>query len=248
MCCFKAKPLLALCLGWAALWIGQAAAQQPEKGSSDRLQALWGDLANEDESKASRALLLLTASPKETVAFLQLHLRPVKVEAEQVARLLADLDNPKFTKREAAAKELEYLGKFAKPLLEKHLKDSTSAEVKRRLKDLLGRIPPDPSDPAEAKPAPAQPLRGRGISVSSGPGGVKIVIDGQEFDLSKMNTAPAVIILRPNADWQRAMRAVAVLEHLATPEAKQVLQTMARGERDAPPTKAAREALERLGK
>jgi hypothetical protein len=69
---------------------------KPDKGRDPRLEALWKDLASAEESKATRALLLLTTTPKETVALLKTHLRPVKVEPEQVARLVADLDSPKF--------------------------------------------------------------------------------------------------------------------------------------------------------
>jgi hypothetical protein len=48
--------------------------------------------------------------------------------------------------------------------------------------------------------------------------------------------------------WVRAVRAVTLLEHLATPEARAQLQALAAGESDALPTSAARAALERLKK
>jgi flagellar basal body-associated protein FliL len=54
--------------------------------------------------------------------------------------------------------------------------------------------------------------------------------------------------LPPSALWVRAVRAVVVLEHIATPEARQVLETLARGEADALPTKEARAAVKRLQK
>src|SRR2546421_1949600 len=111
MFCLKGKSLLALFLSWGALLVSQATAQQPAKElSPERLQSLWSDLASEEEGKASPALLALTRSPKEAIAFLKLHLQPVKVEPEKVAKLVAELDNAKFPMREAAAKELEYLG------------------------------------------------------------------------------------------------------------------------------------------
>jgi len=43
-------------------------------------------------------------------------------------------------------------------------------------------------------------------------------------------------------------RAVTVLERIGTPEAVQMLQNLAQGEPDALPTRAAKEALERLNK
>jgi hypothetical protein len=50
---------------------------------------------------------------------------------------------------------------------------------------------------------------------------------------------------RPNLGWARATRSVALLEHLATAEARLLLQSVAAGEAEAPPTKAAKDALER---
>ena len=41
-----------------------AAAQQPEPDGGERLKRLWADLSGEDESKATRTLLALTAAPK----------------------------------------------------------------------------------------------------------------------------------------------------------------------------------------
>ena len=46
--------------------------------------------------------------------------------------------------------------------------------------------------------------------------------------------------------WLRAKRAIMVLEHIATPEARELLKTLADGEADALPTKEAKAALERL--
>jgi WD40 repeat protein len=50
----------------------------------------------------------------------------------------------------------------------------------------------------------------------------------------------------PPPDLVRALRAVEVLENLGTPAAKKVLEELAKGGADAPPTAAAKEALGRL--
>jgi hypothetical protein len=50
----------------------------------------------------------------------------------------------------------------------------------------------------------------------------------------------------PPPAWLRAARAIAVLENIASPEARQLLESLARGEQDALPTKEAKEALQRL--
>jgi hypothetical protein len=56
----------------------------------------------------------------------------------------------------------------------------------------------------------------------------------------------AAVPKRPPASWIRAARAVAVLEHIGSPEACEVLRAIAGGEPDALPTGEARAALERL--
>jgi hypothetical protein len=47
--------------------------------------------------------------------------------------------------------------------------------------------------------------------------------------------------------WTRAVRAIALLEHVDTPAAVSVPKELATGHPDAQPTKAAKEALGRLG-
>jgi hypothetical protein len=48
--------------------------------------------------------------------------------------------------------------------------------------------------------------------------------------------------------WVRAVRSIALLESMGTPEAKQLLESSASGEPDALPTEQARAALDRLNK
>src|SRR5688572_33323411 len=91
------------------------------------MEALWNDLAGtEDEARASRALLAFSARPKESTAFLKGLLKPVKVDPDQIKKLVAQLDDARFARREAAVRELEYLGKFARPVLEQCLKGDVS--------------------------------------------------------------------------------------------------------------------------
>jgi hypothetical protein len=62
--------------------------------------------------------------------------------------------------------------------------------------------------------------------------------------LGQPNAAPAPA--GPPRSWVRAARAVGILEHINTPEARQLLQELADGEADALPTVEAKAALERL--
>jgi hypothetical protein len=50
----------------------------------------------------------------------------------------------------------------------------------------------------------------------------------------------------PKVAWTRAVRGVAILEQIGTPEARMVLRQLAAGHPDAFPTKAARKSLLRL--
>jgi hypothetical protein len=212
--------------------VGTCAAADPPS----RLDGHWADLASPDEARATRAALSLAAT-KEAVSFLKDHLKPVKVDPKRLAQLIAQLDSEEFTKREEAAAELDYYGKFIKADLEKAKTDNASAEVKKRVQGLLDRSAGETADPAAA---PA--LAGRSVSVSNVNGKVTILIDGKPLDLTP-KSPPA-----PRPAWVRAARAAAVLEHVGTPEARKVLEGMADGEAEAPPTKAAKEALDRLKK
>jgi hypothetical protein len=46
--------------------------------------------------------------------------------------------------------------------------------------------------------------------------------------------------------WLRAVRAIAVLEHIGRPEAREVIEAVSRGAPSALPTQKAKAALERL--
>ena len=200
----------------------------------------WADLASPDEVKATRAMLGLAATPKETIALLKERLQPVKADSKRVEQLVGQLKSSNFTVRGQAMAELEYLGKYIKADLEKMQKGNTDAEVGARIKQLLDKMP------KEQKAAASMPLKARpgsSISVSNSNGQIRILIDGVPLDLTPQ---AAPLPQGPSPLWVRAVRAVTVLEHLGTPEAQQILQAIAGGEVDALPTMAAQEALKRL--
>ncbi len=236
------RVLLALII--VGISIGFAAAQP---AAPPTLESRWADLASPDEGKATRALLALAATPKETTALLQEQLKPVKADAKRVAQLVKALENPNFVIRTKAMAELEYFGKYIKADLEAALKTNIDTETRMRLQQLLDKLPKDKK--AEA-PIPAPKVGGgRNVSITNINGQIRIVIDGQVFDLNNLTPpAPAPPPPGPPAGWVRAVRAVNLLEHMGTPEARQILETIAAGEADALPTVAARAALERLKK
>jgi hypothetical protein len=166
----------------------------------------------------------------------------VKADAKRVAELLKQLDSSSFGQRNQAMAELEYLGKYIKGDLEAALKKGEKLETTMRIQQLLDKMP------KEAKPAPPVPVmpKGRNVSVTNINGEIRIFIDGQPLNLTPLPPPPPPP--GPPAQWIRAVRAVTLLEHLATPEARAMIEAMANGEADALPTIAAKEALGRLKK
>jgi hypothetical protein len=236
---------LVLGLAWLAGTGRADGTAKKDSGTPADLQTLWADLAASDETVATRAALALALRSREAVAWMKEHLRPIKTDPAAVAKLIERLDSESFEEREQATVDLESLGKYIRKDLEKLVAGKGSAEARRRGKELLERITAeDPPPPPPAKGAGGVAVGGRGVSITNMNGKVTIMIDGKVVDLEpKIITPPG-----PPRGWLRAQRAIAVLEHLASPEAEAVLRAMADGEREAPPTKAARDALHRLHK
>lgn len=102
------------------------------------LERLWTDLAGEDAAKAHQAVWTLAAAPEKAVPFLKDHLQPASaINAEQVQRLIADLDSTEFALRRDASKKLASFGEQAEPALRQALAGKPSLEVRKRLETLL---------------------------------------------------------------------------------------------------------------
>jgi WD40 repeat protein len=164
--------------------------------TAQQLEQLWADLAR-DDSRGSQAVWNLVAGGKHAVPFLQDRLNPVQgpVAPDRMTQLLKELDSDEFAVRENASQELEKLGKTVEEALHRHLQQTPSLEVRRRIERLLEKLGP------RAPPSPEQ---------------------------------------------MRTARAVDVLEQVGTPEAKLLLEKLARGEPAAELTHMAKAALERL--
>jgi RNA polymerase sigma factor (sigma-70 family) len=103
------------------------------------LPALWADLASDDGGKAYAAARMLRADPARSVPYLQERLKPKGEgpDEKKVKQLIADLDADEFDTREKATQELKKLGKTAESALRQALAGKPSAEVARRLEELL---------------------------------------------------------------------------------------------------------------
>jgi WD40 repeat protein len=171
-----------------------AAVQSQGKPKTEEFDALWKELEDADAAKANRVLQQLAAHPAEAVALVKAKQSSLGkgVTDKEIDKLIADLDNEDFDRREAASKALAALGNAATAALTKALQGNPSAEKKKRIEELL------------------ESMKTKG----------------------------------QNMELVRATRALELLERVATPEAKQVLEELAKG--DAPLTRQAKETLKRL--
>ncbi len=107
--------------------------------------SLWNDLASDNGPTIYRAIWELREDPVTAVTLLRAKLLPGGAPPEQtVGRLIADLDNDTFEKRERAEHELAALGPGIVPRLKSTLATTTSLEVRRRLEKLVRAKTPDP--------------------------------------------------------------------------------------------------------
>jgi WD40 repeat protein len=115
----------------------------------EKLRGLWIDLAD-DAPKAIRAVGRLARVPEQAVPFLGEQLRTGRVpEQEQIAQLIASLDDDEFDVREKASRELATFAKRAEPALRKALENNPSPEASRRIKRLLPKLTGDAWPPSE---------------------------------------------------------------------------------------------------
>jgi len=101
----------------------------------------WNSLGIADAGKAQAAVLALLQGGEQSTKQLQERLKPAVAPApEQLAALLADLDDKQFTVRQRAAEQLEKFGGLARPTLRKALEGQPSLEVRQRLEAILEKV------------------------------------------------------------------------------------------------------------
>jgi WD40 repeat protein len=130
--------------------------------SAAEQEALWGDLAGRDASRAYRAVWILMRSPDQSIPLIEGRLRPLRTpDPLRIAELIAQLDADGFAVREKASQELEELEWTAAPALRRALQENPPLEPRRRLEKLLERL----GDPSRS---PSQLRSHRAIAVLEG--------------------------------------------------------------------------------
>ncbi|MHB1422356.1 MAG: WD40 repeat domain-containing protein [Gemmataceae bacterium] len=159
-----------------------------------QLDTCWADLLKDDPRAAYASIDRLTTASVQTLTLLRKHLRPVTIDPQWLRRRLADLDSSEFAVRDKASRDLEGVVEAIQPRLQRELEQTSSLEVRSRLRRLL--------------------------------------------------EAPR--IMTPPPDVVRRLRGLVVLERIATPEARDLLRELAKGEERDPLTRAAHAALNRM--
>jgi WD40 repeat protein len=104
------------------------------------LQRYWDAIASRNPSLAYDAIWKLSHSSRHTIPLFRTKLKPITREmsnAEDIARLLRDLDHDTFRVRESASAELEKQAEAAEGMLREVRNKTSSFEVRSRLDRLL---------------------------------------------------------------------------------------------------------------
>jgi RNA polymerase sigma factor (sigma-70 family) len=126
-------------------------AKPRELTSEEQRRKAWSDLATPEWEIAGSAIAALAQRPDDLLTFVRDRLKPADkpdVDAEAVAKLVAQLDDPLFAVRERAAAALGRQGREVLPLLQEHLAKAATAEGRKRLQQIIravaqGAVPSD---------------------------------------------------------------------------------------------------------
>jgi hypothetical protein len=103
--------------------------------------ALWPALASLSPVTAWKAMLQLEARPDQAVALLGGRVQlPAAERGAAVTRLLSELDNDRFSVRQAAERKLRDMGRVAEPALRQALDRAAGAEARQRLRGTLTEV------------------------------------------------------------------------------------------------------------
>lgn len=115
--------------------------RRQEKLDAARLDRLWDDLASADAAIAQPAISHLVSGHADSLPFIKKRAADLaKHEGDrEVLALIAQLDHPRFAKRDEASRKLERLGPTATDSLKTAMAKATSLEVITRIEQLLSK-------------------------------------------------------------------------------------------------------------
>jgi WD40 repeat protein len=139
--------------GTVLIWSVKPPKRRTDAPSTKELDRLWDALGAADAARAWRAVWHLADCPEAALPLLRARLKPTPIMSLGVIEpLVADLDDKSFERREKASERLRELGHAAEPALRQILKSRLTPEQKRRVEDVLHRLP--------ERPLSAEDLRG----------------------------------------------------------------------------------------
>lgn len=206
------------------------------------LTLAWENL-EKGEPEATRAALQLAHDPVATIAFLREHLRPLKLDGDRFKELMINLSSIHEPTWKVAFAELEYFDPRLALDLPTMMDVVQIAPARQRLVSVIVGIP----DNAEPHPFKDKEIQ---FDVYDNGRRYQFLVEGgsawsAEHRISQLNQNAQYMIKRK---WTRALRAIAILESIGTPEAVAIIEDMAIGHPEAQPTITAKECLARLQK
>jgi WD40 repeat protein len=111
--------------------------------TADEAERVWLELGADDPAVMHRAQWKLSTAGETAVAVLAKHLKPAPVDEDlgpKVAKLVEQMNDDQFSVRERATQQVADLGEGADPYLRLALEEASSAEVRHRIRRLLGDL------------------------------------------------------------------------------------------------------------
>jgi WD40 repeat protein len=112
----------------------------PDKLSAADLAKLWIELEGTDAQVGHRAMITLYRRPDDAIAYLKTKLPASLPDKATFQRLVRELDDANFKKREAAHNAIVKMGDGAGVLIRDAMKESPSLETNRRLAVLADKL------------------------------------------------------------------------------------------------------------
>jgi hypothetical protein len=113
--------------------------QRKNLGRTD-LEKSWSELKSPDAEVAYRAVWTLASDPGQAPGFLAEKLPPAPAPPQDIAALIRDLGDKRFSVRQRATSELVKLEDLAEPALQETLRGGPGLEMRRRIEQLLGQL------------------------------------------------------------------------------------------------------------